>query len=350
MFRFDDDDVDFKIDLSPLVDTADNSINRENAASPKEQSPKRSPGPASQVAKKQKMYNKDTKKILKKPSTLAVCYLCGQKFHSNVAMEQHQKTHIQGSSNSPVFPCNICGKNVKNLKIHWRQHKQENKNKNTNKTKMRTKKYTATTNSSAANSKSTTNTFGAIEVFDSLTKSIALSSDTKVEEASSSTDAIVTSVLSNKESDNGITSQHNEALSEIRDEQSPCSLINEPMVVLLSSNETFSSKLPPIVVEDYPIEIIQMKYNEFEPSQSTQQTLVAEGMLHQHADDMLHTDMTENYNVEFNPEEKFGMEIEKKTSNDRKVQCEICGKLVGLSYKRIHVKKYHTNIPQEVHL
>lgn len=52
-----------------------------------------------------------------------VCYLCGSKFKTNSELNAHQQSH-QDRSISPVFPCAICGKNVKNLKKHLREHKQ----------------------------------------------------------------------------------------------------------------------------------------------------------------------------------------------------------------------------------
>lgn len=59
---------------------------------------------------------------------LSICFLCGAQFQSGIQLTQHQKTHFAGTtSQSPVFPCNVCGRQVKNLKMHLRQHKIEDK-------------------------------------------------------------------------------------------------------------------------------------------------------------------------------------------------------------------------------
>lgn len=59
----------------------------------------------------------------------SMCFLCGARFTSSIQLTQHQKTHFAStSSHSPVFPCKVCGRQVKNLKNHLRQHKNEIKN------------------------------------------------------------------------------------------------------------------------------------------------------------------------------------------------------------------------------
>lgn len=275
LFRFDTDDDDSKMDMDMDMDIDSSAI--ENRPPTEEQSSKKRPGPASRVKK-----HKDVKKVLKKPSAPpAVCVLCGRKFHSIIAMEHHQKTHIQSNKDSPVFPCNVCGKNVKNLKKHLRQHK--------------TKKDDVPTD---------TNKFHAVESVETTTLN-----DTKVEEASSSTDAIITTVPNDKEPENGITS--NESVSD-----SGAVLPPSPSII-------------PIVIEEFPI--IKVFDNDPE-SEST--FLVAPT-----ADDVLQTNETNSDVVSKLP-----------PNSDRKVQCEHCNKLVGLSYKRIHVKKYHTIIPVEIKL
>lgn len=59
---------------------------------------------------------------------ISICFLCGAQFSSSIQLTQHQKTHFASTiSHSPVFPCNVCGRQVKNLKMHLRQHKTESK-------------------------------------------------------------------------------------------------------------------------------------------------------------------------------------------------------------------------------
>lgn len=70
----------------------------------------------------------NNKKPLKaKPSPQkSVCFLCGEQFASGIQLTQHQKTHFASTiSQAPVFPCNVCGRKVKNLKVHLRLHKKE---------------------------------------------------------------------------------------------------------------------------------------------------------------------------------------------------------------------------------
>ncbi|XP_055309948.1 zinc finger protein 652-like [Sitodiplosis mosellana] len=297
LFRFDNDDgdgdkdddedkgMDMEIDTS-MAAAMDNT-NQENTAPAKEQSMKRRPGPAS---KKHKIGNKDTKKVLKKQSPPAVCYLCGQKFHSTIALEQHQKTHIQSSIVSPVFPCKVCGKNVRNLKKHLHQHKNEKKNKG--------QRATASVSSTMVKPNDTKNILVPVKSVEAAT----LPTDTKVEEASSSTDAVITSIPGVKETENDITSNEAAMLShDVRVE-----------------SET-SMPMPPIVIEEDPID-----------SQSTEQTV---GILATTDESVLQENLI--------PEKVI------QSPSDKKVQCDFCSKLVGISYRRIHMKKYHTNIPSE---
>lgn len=69
------------------------------------------------------------KKPLAKPKPSpqkSVCFLCGEQFASGIQLTQHQKTHFASTiSQAPVFPCNVCGKKVKNLKVHLRLHEKE---------------------------------------------------------------------------------------------------------------------------------------------------------------------------------------------------------------------------------
>lgn len=239
-----------------------NGINQENAA------PKKRPCPASKIV------NRDTKKMSKK-QTSSVCYLCGQLYRSMVALEEHLKTHIQ--KNNVSFPCKVCGRNVKNLKKHLRQHKNE---------------YEIQKMVEPNDTRTDLRTVNPIDL-------VTPSTDTKVEEASSSTDAVTTTIPPvEKELDNGITS-------------------NEAAMLHIETS------MPPIIIEEYPV---------------TQSTQEAAAVLEQPQG------ITNEANGYVNP-----MNIEQiltKTPNKsyRKVQCNICSKLVGLSYKRIHMKKYHSNI------
>lgn len=299
LFRFDTDDDDsgdndLKMDMDMDMDIdlpTMNNTNEENIAPTKEQSPEKRPGPASRVKK-----HKDAKKLLKKPlAPPAVCVLCGKKFHSIIAMEHHQKTHIQSNINSPVFPCNVCGKNVNNLKKHLRHHKIENQNRS------KTKKNDVPAEITVKNK---------FQVFESVETTTL--NDTKVEEASSSTDAIIRNVPDDKEP--GITS--NGITSLPPHEGAPKS----PSIVL------------PIVIEEFPI----MK--DFDTDPESERFLVAAA-----TDDVLQTNETNSDVVS----KRF---VKSQPNSDRKVQCEHCNKLVGLSYKRIHVKRYHSNIPVEIKL
>lgn len=109
LFRFNyDDDFEMMIDNIPPENPmpAMDGINQENVVPVEEKTPKKRAGPASKV-KKHKIGNKDAKKVLKKSTPPpAVCYLCGEKFHSTMAMEKHQSSHLQSTTKSPVFPCN----------------------------------------------------------------------------------------------------------------------------------------------------------------------------------------------------------------------------------------------------
>lgn len=306
LFRFDNEDDDddnndkkmgqeMEMDIDSSMAYAVNNINQENVAPIREQPTKSRPGPASQV-KKQKIGNKGIKKVLKKQAPPAVCYLCGLKFHSTIAMEQHQKTHIESTTNSPVFPCKVCGKNVKNLKNHLRQHKNESRSK----------------------CKMFTNSVKSHE--------IATPNDTKVEEASSSTDAVITTIPDYKESENGITS--NEAMTESND---------------MTEKPSTPSMLPPIIIEEYSSSLL----HEGEPTQSTPQQTVA--TLAAVTEDVLlqqRNGLSNVANDDFILDKVVKSPLN-KTPSDKKVQCKFCSKLVGLSYERIHVKKYHTNIPPE---
>ena len=123
------------------------------------------------------------------------------------------------------------------------------------------------------------------------------STDTKVEEASSSTDAVTTTIpagFPQQELDNGITS--NEADME--------------------------TSMPPIIIEEYPV------------AQSTQEAAI---VLEQQQG------ITNEANVDVTPVNIEPILTKTPNKSDKKVQCLVCSKLVGPWYKRIHMKKYHSN-------
>ncbi|XP_031623577.1 uncharacterized protein LOC116340945 [Contarinia nasturtii] len=338
IFRFDNDDIN--MDLNTSVISAEKNNDKENIVvkfgdtqceTVKE--PSKRPGPASKknlVNKRQKLMNKEMKKVVKKQSPPPVCYLCGQKFQTQLECDQHSKIHIQNSSNSPVFPCSVCGKNVKNLKMHLRQHKQGNKK-----------------NSSANSAAQTrTPTKKPLAVKTIIKMNEFESNDTKVEEASSSTDAVITGLTTYKEPESDVSS--NELLTETQDMHSQCRLKDGTINVSQSMNQmpppadhTTSSKWPPIIVEDYPINhdicVAKELTNEEEPTQSTQQTFAV-------TDEIQPNHHMDETTASGNPVEETGKKEKKKWL------CEVCNKHVCFSYKRTHMKRYHSpttanNIP-----
>lgn len=319
-------------DLNGRASTAEKSNNQEPFA----RELKKRPGPASRknlLHKKPRLVSKEMKKVLKKQTPLPICFLCGLQFKTQSLCDQHSKIHMQNSSDSLVFPCNVCGKNVKNLKMHLRQHKQENKKD--------------TTESNASQTNTTTN---ILTVTNLIEFNEVESNETKVEEASSSTDAVYTNCTTTfKEPENDVSSNLTEAQNmdtQCKDTVNNVSASIEQMASPPAQTNVYHK--PPIIVEDYPIIHVlndgpEVSTNEDEPSQSTQteiQQTVA-----------VPVDFPQNGHTadEANDDENVGEKKDTAANNvDVKIkwQCEICKKRVAFSYKRIHMKKYH--IPEAV--
>lgn len=144
LFRFDEEAINKSISAIKLkyneIDSMDNNSNDddETSMSTESDSPKKMLNGSVKKARDQsKIIHKfkcpscsasfPNDNRLKRHMNIAhvnfVCYLCGSKFETNSELNAHQQSH-QDRSISPVFPCAICGKNVKNLKKHLREHKQ----------------------------------------------------------------------------------------------------------------------------------------------------------------------------------------------------------------------------------
>lgn len=296
------------------------NLNQENCVSPKGNQQKRRPGPASSTqpssnAKKQKFNGQNSEKVPKKkpPSKNHPCFLCGNIFTSSLFLEQHQKTHLESTTSTPVFvfPCNICGKSVKNMKMHLRQHKNEHKTNNVQKAIK-----------------------GEMSI---LSYKVA---SCKVEEASSSTDAVLN--LNFKEPENGVTSNEDE---------NPNSLSNESQDVLLTHEDTYPTRVDDSLQNNDEL----LEINENIPTQSVgegENQLNGQSEMTERKQDVASEEIIEPTVGE----ETFNCAICAKilTSevrlvkhlalHENKVRCEICTKLVGSSYKKIHMKKYHTEI------
>lgn len=359
LFRFDHDDEEKNLDAPMAVEK--NGVNQENIAPLQEEPTRKRPLSESltsrstiqaslTTAKKQKTAVKNVKNVMKRkpPPATAVCFLCGEKFDSYFALQQHQKSHLENSVNKPVFPCKVCGKNVKNMKMHLHKHTIESK---------KTKTVAAKVNKN-------------VEMVKSIVVNrtvMVVPNDTKVEEASSSTDAVFTKTLVDKDIENGVTS--NEALTELQSTTTThTSLCIGPFMILPPSRETQYPRglLPnnePPVVEEFPLNYDEFPINceigENIPTQSTQQAtayaIVGANVTHQNEIDDARNGEVDNMTFVHNVVETLNCNIcakcfpsqlkldKHKALHDRKVPCEVCGKLVGLSYKRIHVRKYHTS-------
>lgn len=400
---------------------------------------------------------KPEKSVRKKPPP-EVCCLCGQKFQSSFVLAQHMKSHLQTSTDSPVFPCSVCGKNVSNLKLHLRQHNAEKpvyKEAKAKKTARASKggttpvvKNTLTApempddavdaidraQQPADVSKSIEVTPVDVSNADSIekpvdvTKTVDVSKSveivqpidvatpnttTMVEEASSSTDAVFTADSTEKEPENGITS--NEAITESIDPD-PYH-INGVQPFLTPSFQHLSTyglpeptNEPPLnLLEDFPIifddamNVIHTEVvDENAPSQSSQQSIDAPDQLtlsllvepnpdaieqngfgcnngnddgdedgddddatvDESANGFAGYDSVDDTNVDGegdgddntaeNTEKPFGctkckrrFKTEERSKrhiavHNKKIDCELCGKRIALSYKKFHMKRYHS--------
>lgn len=321
-----------------------------------------------------------TKKVKKKKLPSAVCCLCGEQFQTGIALAQHQKTHMP-RTNTPVFPCNICGKNVKNLKIHLRQHKTDETNGiGVLANGVKTPKSAAASKSSDS-SKSTgdaTKPFlvkpgAGVALTESRTiKLVIVKNGTN--SVSSSTDAVFTP--SSTDPENGITS--NEALTNSDDIVLP-SLPNGTQSGITSPNNplppssSVANVCPEIVLEEnyeeYPLtfepDIDTEPFGENEPSQSTQPVIKTLDHIEENTIEFAHN-VVDDTQINLGPaavKQQFGCSkcvrqfktVERLAKHidlhNKKVQCNICSRVVALSYKRMHDKRYHdpeNNIPSNL--
>lgn len=282
------------------------------------------------------------------PAQQSVCFLCGRQFPTTFQLAQHEKTHI-ARTESPVFPCNICHKNVKNLKMHLRLHKKESGKRT---------KTTATAKSIDSTALNGANKLGEQSTRDT----IADNSKVTKEEASSSTDAVVSS---NKEPDT-ITS--NEAQTNSTDSNG--SFIpngKSPHTDSLSSQKTMSksSFMPPIIVDEYPANVHKISIIEpigvNEPSQSTETS--NESAEQSESDETVNNEKDDNSTMEHEQttqpngqqsigglikcskcSRRFSTEarvIKHQKKHTKKKNCKVCGKLLALSYVKMHIKLKH---------
>lgn len=359
----------------------------------KELPAKRRPAPVSHPvvhSKRQKTVAQTTKKVKQKKPPPAVCCLCGAKFQSGIALAQHQKTHMP-RTNTPVFPCGICGKKVKNLKMHLRQHKNDESNEiGVVANGVKASKSTAIVKSSVSSkSVKAAKSFpiklasvanGVTQTETQTIKLVIVKNGTKVEEASSSTDAVFS--MSSIDPENGITS--NEALTNSDDIILP-SLPNgtQSADMLLGIMPSSNDILPPSPSSVDPASVgpaieFEEIYEEFpstfepaikpescgenEPSQSTQPVMETLELTEQNPVESAHNVIDDiQINLEPTPVAqqfpctkcarhfKTADRLAKHLDlHNKKVQCDICGRVVALSYKRMHDKRYHdpeSNIP-----
>lgn len=305
------------------------------------------------------------KKSPKPKSPPQVCFLCGKQFKTGMLLDQHQKTHLSTRAESPVFPCNICGQKVKNLKIHMRGHKDaglEAKNGGMNVVKGK-KPGKVGKKSNAPNKKVVE--LNSVHV-ESEPSKLVTSNDKEVtkEEASSSTDAVFTTVppVDVRESISTNEAQTNSSDSIASSNGQP------PNTELLSTRtvpESVSIIGPPIVVDEYPPKVRKAAIIEpisvNEPSQSNaEHSESEENGIEQKDDDEDDDDDGDDddtlakQSTEQQPAPKM-FKCNKCTrcfdtqervnkhqmKHDLKVNCTFCGKLYAMSYVKLHIKAKH---------
>lgn len=343
------------------------------------------------TASPKKVAQDKPEKTTRKKIPPEVCYLCGQKFKTSILLSQHMKTHLQPSTDSPVFPCNVCGKNVSNLKLHLRHH-------NAEKPIYAAAMATLKLSKDETYEKIPANPVVPAVVPAALMEPMAIkpieaieSSDTTVEEASSSTDAVFTSVpvivANNKEFDNGITSNENYTVTESFDANTLC-IVNgmQPITSASYENSSTSSTFSPLahlplMIEEYPIDydeiLSSQMIDENQPSQSTQPEDISVEyavalVVQPPANLAVQQNGLESINdireqleeisatVGQSPtkhrtwkdgnfpcnrcKRRFSTEKRQKKHvalHDKKIDCHICGKKIAFSYKYFHMRKYH---------
>lgn len=282
-------------------------------------------------------------KSVRKKTPQEVCFLCGQKFQSSFALTHHMnQEHAQSSNDSPVFPCNVCGKNVSNLKLHLRQHNAEkaiyakvkakktpraskngiapaivqpaelNTTNDTNSVAIPNDTTVAAKNDTPAvvpndtNSVAVSNNTEPVVVPNNTdpvavpnntdpvavpndtdpvavpnnTDPVSVPNDTTSAEITSSTDAIVTATASEKEPENGITS--NETINELIETSLEYHLSNELPFDSSSFHDPSEyglpdpTILPPLnLLDEYPIVFDELSINNTVSTHSTQHAVVS---------------------------------------------------------------------------
>lgn len=248
-----------------------------------------------------------TKKMKTTPAS-GVCVLCGDLFQTTLELNQHVKTHYTRAK-SPVFPCTICHQNVKNLKMHLRQHKIDGRRDNSLiATRKTIKSNEITTDLLKLNDSNKSNEVSTLIEPDRM----ILPDDSMVtkEEASSSTDAIVPS---NKEPEI-ITS--NEAQTNSTDSNGSFIPNGDTMNVEPDEQQSFIS---PIIINEYPTQLQEISITEpisvNEPSQSFQTGMESDGQSDAeendgHSDDIKQSDDGQFDDIEQNDDGDNGDDIE----------------------------------------
>lgn len=261
---------------------------------------------------------------------LPVCLLCGAKFQTNTELKEHQKTHLTSpTSYSPVFPCQICGRHVKNLKIHLRIHKNGSKQPLPNRKAKGVK--TGRRPKSDKYRKPNAACTKLVEPLDTIavetTAVVGLTpavvpSDTPVEHvvASSSTDAI----FSKLPCDNPEKGTETEALNQAFTNS------NESLCILTDADESPvsshqfaqpSSSTAPAIDPSY---IVDVKTEKYELSEYV----------------AVNTPLYKCPKCPgfFRTPALLEMHFKK---HDEKSNCAFCGKVLAKSYVMTHINKYH---------
>lgn len=324
---------------------------------------------------------------------LSICFLCGAQFPSSIQLTQHQKTHFASTvSHSPVFPCNVCGRQVKNLKIHLRQHQNEEKQQHRQPLKGGKMMKKGKRSKSNESQKSAGSNKPAREQLAAENDAATMSSDTlvKLAEASSSTDAVFSPISCDTNKGTELISS-NEALTDSIHSNLHLSSYNligadilEPLPTLPVSSlslATSSSSSPYFVLpsapaidplsisDENPLEIQSMDITDpisvNEPSQSTlaMETIDAvnfESIIEYHT---FPTNGSTCVNQMENQMESNTHLMETVMANEKlfkcpkcskrfdtldgvtkhslkheqRTNCEFCGKLLATSYVKVHV-------------